>query len=271
MRPHDEVAALLIEQTGIGHNGGPPLDIDAVVGAMSDEDVAALLAPMLAHEDAQRFNKFERLFPETGPLRRDLYEKHMEFFAAGKTHTERLFMAANRIGKTVGGSYEATAHSTGLYPEWWPGRKFSYPTHGWAAGDTNETTRDIIQKELFGEVTYKNNKKTFDGSGMIPPDHIGPCTWKQGVANLADVVKVRHVTGGWSTIGLKSFDQGRRVFQGTAKDWIWLDEECPVDVYGECLIRLMTTRGLLLVTFTPLLGMSEVVLSFMPEDMRPST
>ena len=35
-----------------------------------------------------------------------------------------------------------------------------------------------------------------------------------------------------------------------------------MDVYGECLIRLMTTQGVLLLTFTPLEGISETVLQF---------
>jgi hypothetical protein len=62
---------------------------------------------------------------------------------------------------------------------------------------------------------------------MIPKDCIGPASWKRGVDNLADVVKVKHVSGGWSTIGLKSYEQGRKIFQGTAKHWIWFDEEPP--------------------------------------------
>jgi phage terminase large subunit-like protein len=41
-------------------------------------------------------------------------------------------------------------------------------------------------------------------------------------------------------------------------------------VYGEALIRLMTTKGLMLITFTPLMGLSDVVLSFMDEDVRGS-
>lgn len=271
MRPHDDLADLILAKSGgIGHNGGPPLDVDAFIAELSDEDVAALLTPMIEHEQAERFTKFKRTFPDEGPLRRQLYVKHMEFFNAGAAFSERLFMAGNRVGKTVAGTFEVTSHATGLYTDWWTGRRFGHATHGWAAGDTNETTRDIIQKELFGEVMWVKGRKTFDGTGMIPRECIGACSWKRGVDNLADVVKVKHVTGGWSTIGLKSYDQGRRVFQGTAKHWIWLDEECPIDVYGECLIRLMTTRGILLLTFTPLLGMSEVVLAFMPDDMRPT-
>jgi hypothetical protein len=42
------------------------------------------------------------------------------------------------------------AHATGDYPVWWPGRRFEGRTDWWVAGDTRETTRDIIQLELFG-------------------------------------------------------------------------------------------------------------------------
>jgi phage terminase large subunit-like protein len=77
-------------------------------------------------------------------------------------------------------------------------------------------------------------------------------------------VRVRHVSGGISTLGFKAFEQGREKFQGTAKHGIWLDEESSEAVYDECLVRLMTTDGLMLVTFTPLKGLSAVALRFLP-------
>jgi len=68
-----------------------------------------------------------RYYPDTGPLRRELYPKHMEFFRAGATARERLMLAANRIGKTEGlGAYEVTLHLTGRYPAWWEGRRFDH-------------------------------------------------------------------------------------------------------------------------------------------------
>ncbi len=152
---------------------------------------------------------------------------------------------------------------TGDYPHWWEGKRFRHPIDAWAAGDTNETTRDVIQKELFGQITWNaEGRKTVDGSGIIPREVFGRPTWKQGVQDMIDTIQIRHVSGGWSRLGLKSFDQGRRVFQGTAKHLIWLDEECPKDVYDECLTRTGTTAGILLTTFTPLNGRTEVVKSF---------
>lgn len=246
------------------------LDPDALVAELDEETIEAMLLPILQDEERARFHKFDDLFPDEGPLRRELYAKHLEFFRVGAEYRERCFMAANRVGKTVAGGYETTAHLTGRYPHWWEGKRFNKRIRAWAAGDTNETTRDIIQLELLGEVTTgKDGRKCFDGSGLIPRECIGQPKWKAGVQDLADTVPIKHECGQWSSLAFKSFDQGRRSFQGTAKELIWLDEECPLDVYSECLIRTATTRGIVMTTFTPLKGISENVLQFLPKDMQP--
>jgi phage terminase large subunit-like protein len=105
-------------------------------------------------------------------------------------------------------------------------------------------------------------------TGVIPGHAFGSLTWKQGVSDLVDTIKVRHASGGWSTLGLKSYQQGRGSFEGTSLHGIWLDEEPPMDVYGECLIRTATTDGIVMLTFKPLAGMSEVVMGFLPAEMQ---
>ena len=82
-------------------------------------------------------------------------------------------------------------------------------------------------------------------------------------------MRIRHVSGGWSELGLKSYEQGRGGFEGTEKHLIWFDEEPPIEIYEEAGIRLMTTRGHLLLTFTPMEGMSQVVLEFIPGGSLP--
>jgi len=188
----------------------------------------------------------------------------MQFFAMGNVEKERCFMAANRVGKTIVGAYEVTCHLTGRYPDWWPGKRIDHPVDIWAAGDTSETTRDIVQKELLG-VGGESEEGSL-GTGMIPLKYIvGEPTSRRGVPGAKDTVTVRHVSGGTSKLGFKSYDQGRKKFQGTKKDAIWLDEEPPLEVYTECLIRTMTTGGLMLCTMTPLEGLSNVALKFMPD------
>lgn len=227
---------------------------------------------ILLQERARRQStrKFDLYYPDDGPLRRELYPKHMEFFAAGAKYRERCFMAANRVGKTEGGGgYEMTAHLTGRYPKWWEGRRFDHPIFGQMAGKTNETTRDILMPKMFGPTVYDGNRKSVAGTGLIPGDMLGAVTWKKGIADLADTVRVRHVSGGWSQLAVKSYEQGRGAFEGTEQHVIWDDEEPPASIYGEQLIRIATTRGIIMLTFTPLEGMSEIVLSFMPKEMTP--
>jgi phage terminase large subunit-like protein len=201
---------------------------------------------------------------------RHKYPKHLECLASGATYRERCAMFANRTGKTFSvGGYEVSCHLTGLYPAWWEGRRFDHPVSAWAAGDTYETTRDIMQLTLLGEIATKDGHKSVDGRGMIPGDLLGRSTWRSGVQDLVDTILVRHVSGRHSFLQFKSTDQGRRSFQGTGRHVCWFDEEPPVEVYGEALIRTATVNGIVLLTFTPLLGLSEVVLSFMPADQRP--
>lgn len=237
----------------------------------ADLERFAVLAAELARREGQR--TFYRMFPDetvrlpSGDVfhARSLYPKHIEFFRAGATHRERCAMAANRVGKTFGmGGYELAAHLTGEYPAWWPGRRFLKPIRAWAAGKTNETTRDIVQATLLGEILGSGATKRFSGTGVIPGRALGRPTWKQGVPDLADTIQVRHASGGWSALGLKSYQQGRGSFEGTAQHVIWLDEEPPMDVYGECLIRTATTNGIVMLTFTPLDGVSDVVRQFLP-------
>lgn len=208
--------------------------------------------------------KLQTYFPETGPLRRELYGKHCEFFAAGASHRERLMLAANRVGKTEGvGGYEMALHLTGQYPDWWTGRRFDRPIRAWAAGDTGKTVREILQHKLLGPVGAW-------GTGLIPGDSISRIVrGTGGVADTVEIVYVRHVGDGDSTLIFKSYDQRREAFQGTEQDVIWLDEEPSLDIYTECLLRTMTNNGMIMLTFTPLLGMSDVVLQFLPDGKLP--
>jgi phage terminase large subunit-like protein len=197
---------------------------------------------------------------------RDKYPGHLEHFRAGAEYSQRCLMAANRIGKTLAGALEVSYHLTGRYPDWWEGRRFSGPTQIWAAGKTNETTRDIVQLSLLGPVLGSSTTKRLAGTGTVPGATLGTPTWKSGVQGLVDQIQVAHVSGGQSMLGLKTYEQGRGSFEGTAKHAIWFDEEPPQDVYGEALIRTATTHGITLVTFTPLEGLSDVVKGFLPAD-----
>jgi phage terminase large subunit-like protein len=186
------------------------------------------------------------------------YSKQQEFHAAGLNHKERLFMAGNQLGKTVAGGFEAAMHATGRYPEGWQGRVFTKETAGWVASVTGESTRDNVQRILLG-------RPGEHGTGAIPKESIIGVTMSRGVPNLADGISVRHVNGNTSHIGLKSYEKGREKWQGETLDWVWFDEEPPIDVYTEGVTRTNSTNGLTWLTFTPLKGMSSVVDRFLME------
>lgn len=229
------------------------------------EVLAKLTAMAKELQVRQKYERISSYYPEDGPLSYKNYPKHYEFFEAGKLYRERCALAANRIGKTEGmGGFELTCHLTGRYPDWWPGYRFDRPIRAWAAGSTGQTVRDILQEKLVGPVGS-------EGTGLIPRNCL--INWKRKAGNVPDsyeTINVRHEpTGGTSRLTLKSYDQKRKSFEGVEQDVILLDEECPVDIYGECVIRTMTTRGLVMLTFTPLLGLSEVVLMFLKEGKLP--
>ena len=229
------------------------------VSSLPYEVRAQLLDLLEERQKVVRETKLFQLYPDTGPLRREVYPKHIEFFRAGATYMERACIAANRVGKTWGiGGYESALHLTGHYPDWWKGRRFEFPIEAWASGDTSETTRDIVQHALMGPLGEM-------GTGLIPAaDIVGEPTKRSGVSGAMDTARIRHKSGGVSLLGFKSYDQGRKKFQGTAKHLIWDDEEPPADVYDEQLLRLMTVEGIMIGTFTPLLGLSDIVLRYMP-------
>jgi phage terminase large subunit-like protein len=113
------------------------------------------------------------------------------------------------------------------------------------------------------------------GTGLIPKACLAPdgLRMRPGVPGGLDTVKILHASGGVSKLGFKSFDQKRRGFNGVGKHVIWLDEEPPLEVYGECLMRTMTTGGIVSVTFTPLMGLTPFVMEFLnaASDDRANT
>lgn len=195
--------------------------------------------------------------------RRKLYDykpylKQRLFHNQGVTFRERLFMAGNQLGKTVASAHEIAIHLTGQYPDWWEGRRWNRPVVGWAMGITNESTRDTLQRLLLGRPGEW-------GTGTIPADSIIDIKRAQGIADAVDTIMVKHISGGMSRVSFKSYEKGREKLQGETIDFAALDEEGPMGIYTEVLTRTNATGGMLFMTFTPLLGMSDVVKRFLNE------
>lgn len=218
--------------------------------------------------DLRRFNKMNYF---------TAYPKQLAFFALPED--EVLLMAGNQQGKSEAGAFAAVCHLTGKYPVWWPqtAHRIDHPCRAWLSGESALAVRDIIQKKLIGPPGVPSEF----GTGYIPRDDLLDFSLARGVTDAMDTIQVQHYHsdghGGWikdgiSTATFKSYEQGRQKWQGEPVDFVWFDEEPPADIYSEGIARFTATHGFSFMTFTPLKGMSTVVLRFTePEKPDPDT
>jgi len=234
---------------------------------ISSEDALKELYRRIARQNLYRYRPYghpDTLCPD-GVMWKKLHEKkklqawsnkpwQLEFHAAGKNHPERLIISGNRVGKTWSACAEDAFHLIGEYPDWWEGRVFDKPITAWVVAVTNETSRDVLQKILLGKPT---------GTGLIPGDKIKKISYRQaGVSDVVDTVQVEHKNG-ISLCTFKTYEQGWRKFMGAAPEVIHLDEEDDgFKIYTECRTRLITSKGIMYSTFTPLLGETDLVRHF---------
>lgn len=220
-----------------------------------DDEALALVGEYLDYQDT---NQLEFMAP---------YQWQSDFFEAGATNKQRLLMAANQVGKTRGcGAPEMAYHLTGQYPDDWKGYVFKQPVDAWALGVSGEQIRDNLQKAILGDVIDGEDW----GKGTIPlttidADSIIRSNQTKGAVKE---IKVRHSSGGQSTLGFRSYTQGQHALMGPIKDFILIDEE-PEDpeIYPQCVTRTINgdnnKGGLVVCTFTPENGMTELVTQFM--------
>lgn len=211
---------------------------------MTDADIRYQL-------DLRKYHKINYMFKDEA--NRELYSKHMEVIKSTAEFRQVCMMAANRVGKSELGACIVSWHLTGDYPDWFDGKRFDKPTSIIAAGETGTLVRDSLQEKLLGSINDI-------GSGLIPKKDIISHRPRSGIPNAIDTCLVAHKNGGQSLLQFQSYDQGREKFQATARQVIWCDEEPPLEVYIEMLLRTMTTNGLVLSTFTPLKGVSTTVM-----------
>lgn len=194
------------------------------------------------------------------------HKKQLEYFGMGARRIRRAFFGGNRTGKTVCGGAETAYHATGKYPTWWKGYRFEHPPLIWVASTSMEKVIEGVQSMLFGPAGQL-------GTGFIPGNRIRRTL--RSVQHQDGIAKAFIAWGDdgkqEATIVFKSYEQDRRKFETDRVDLIWLDEEPPYDIYRECTMRLLGTRsrrgGIMLLTFTPLLGMTDVCRLFLRPDL----
>jgi phage terminase large subunit-like protein len=185
------------------------------------------------------------------------YPKQADFHKAGAKYRERLLMAGNQTGKTLASAMELAFHVTGQYPVWWEGHRFERAIRAWACGETSEVVRETTQLLLLGPPGQH-------GTGCIPKASLLDVAPARGTGRPRrhDKGTARERT---STIALKAYSQGRERFQGATIDYLAMDEEPDFPIFSEALTRTNVTQGPVVLTFTPLRGVSSVVKRFIHE------
>lgn len=254
------------------------IDIDPSKITVSPED----LAKMKPHEREKLFNMLKEVlhrtkqngtlhkyFVEGTDLSIDKYPQYKKFIELSHTYKVKLITAGNRCGKTTIALLEACFHLLNWYPDWWTGKKWTEKAGKsfvlWIVSDTWQTSAKIVQEILF----FEKEGAEF-GTGMLPGNRIISKKAVSNVDNCWSVVRVKRFGGGIGTIEFKPSSAGRKVFQGTTIDLIVMDEEPPHLVYFECLARLMTSKGHMLLAFTPLQGYTEMIKAFEKANSNPA-
>lgn len=216
----------------------------------------------------KKYNLIDSIFPDDGPFARSLYAKHIKFFEAGLNHRFRVLGGGNGSGKSFSGAYELALHMTGEYPAWWQGHKFKKAIKVWVICESGSLWRDSMQQCLLGSVGEET------GTGLIRRDLIHDTKSMPGVPGAVGQIQTKHKGGGVSSVTVKTFEMGRNQFQAATLDLIIFDEEPPDDIYSECIARLRGVKGVkepgkCMMMFTPLKGLSEVVMRYLPNGRFP--
>ena len=241
---------------------------------LSDDDRARIGAALKTSYKHVKVPRLKQLFPDEGPLSYHNYPKHMEHFRAGKRYKARMFRAGNRVGKTIGGAYEGSCHGIGWYPHWWDGFVVGHPAKVVVAAKTAEKLKEVPQEYLFGEAVRDDKGKfRLTGDGLIPANAIMHQTaiFRPSAPGTLKEIGVRYKDSQleWSTFKMVSYEQGRAVFESSAYDFVWLDEESDVEIFSEAFTRMMTTKGRMVLTMSPLDGLTELVMQFLPKEYQP--
>jgi hypothetical protein len=161
--------------------------------------------------------------------------KQIEFHKCKKRN--RWVFGGNRSGKTECGAVEAVYLARGIHPY----KENKKSVDGWVVSLSREVQRDVAQRKILSylnpdwieDIVMQSGKRGFPDGGVI------------------DYIKIKNISGGVSTIGFKSCDQGREKFQGTSLDFVWFDEEPPKEIYIECKMRILDREGELFGKMTP--------------------
>jgi hypothetical protein len=152
----------------------------------------------------------------------------------------RLFLGANRAGKTTCAIVEVAMVATGIIPptlrQYPKQRRYTRPTKGRiVAADFKKAVGEVITQAL---------------DDWIPPKLI--VDKERNNQGIFDKYFVRHTSGGISTFDILTHEQDVKVCEGWAGDWVLYDEP-PPEAHRVALARgLIDRMGWEMFALTPL-------------------
>lgn len=190
--------------------------------------------------------------------KRQEYLHWINAFNVTKDYKQIMALCANQVGKTTFGLCYVVMSTTGIYPDWYDGYKFESANTWWLGGVSQKDVRDVLQERLLGPVGDF-------GSGFLPHKCIEFETLKDAQRDTTPIgtFRVKHKNGGHSTVTFKSYAEGREAWQAKPGISILLDEEPPIEIYVEALMRTIASDGRVLLTFTPMKGVSDTITNFL--------
>lgn len=214
---------------------------------------AAIRKHIQVIREAQHHNRYFRL-DFFGP-----YEYQRDWFESGSFASLRYLSAANQIGKTYGGAVEMAYHLTGLYPDWWRGRRFHVTDKQvcWAMGVSLESTRKVLQNYLLG--TDNAKKMSEIGTGLIPREMIRLETIVRD-GELVKSISITNAAGGYCELYFYAATQDTATLHGQKVLYIWLDEQPANELELSSIFtaRTINTGGIVAITATPEKGATEL-------------
>lgn len=198
----------------------------------------------------ERIRKIEKILSERDRVNNlarynsgeKIHQKQMDFHKCDKRN--RWVFGGNRSGKTECGAVEAVWLARGIHPY----RKNRKNIFGWIVSVSYEVQRDVAQTKVLNYL----NPAWIEDIIMVQGSKASPQN------GIIDTIVVRNIFGGVSKLGFKSVEAGREKFQGVSLDFVWFDEEPPMDIYEECKMRVLDKRGDIFGTMTPLKGLTWV-------------
>lgn len=225
-----------------------PLDVHPELKKQNYTELYELLEEAEEIQEALRAHKLYQIIPNK--RQREYINSHCRF---------NMLCGLNQGGKSTAGQIKTTYHITGRYPDWYTGHRFEEPIYCLIGGETDERTRDNISDDLFGSRSDR-------GSGFIPSCDFDPpsehiVVKTGGATGLIDIARVKHYNpagefDGYSTVKFFSYNQVHMA--GYTPDYIFIDEEPPIEVWNELKARFNKTRGFMDIVMTPLDGYTDL-------------